>query len=891
MGDSYVQSYSGFVGVDFTSDPAYVARNRLAHCVNMWRDYDSENGAAIETFPGFREVVGLDDSCGEILKAYHFRAEEKDYLIVHTSYGEIYGVDVETEKKEKLYSTDVSETRSVGFVQNNRLYILCDSGYFCVFMHENALQVHSAFPIVRGSWDFNHYNYNVNPISFPSHEISQKVEFYAVGERWNGIIINPNVTGLGRVYFLHPEFGPVLVYSENDAGIWEKGWNGVVELREGAYEIFFDNRCQRISESFLEWFEANAKCINNDVDNLVVDRPAAYPYVPIMYYNGKPYEQRNMLVDQCYQIETGGGFEALDEEAYNEALNQYTDPYDPALEGELERIKVKNTNVYIPILVKIKHQIISIILEDEPLTDYKIGSYVDDDGAHSDIRAVIISKEKIWDKDRSGWKKVSIKYHEIDALTFETIEEGAHRSVASLEYGGTSVDAILGCTKAAVYDGRVFLTGNPALPNTVFFSARNSTGANDPTYFGVYNYFNDGYGNTPNVDMLSTPSMLMVIKRDTVQDGSVYYHTGQDNTDDDSKNLIPRLYPSISGAAGLGSVGTLNSQGVLSCNFLDDTVFLTKRGLDGVSKEAVNLERTIGHRSYCVDKRLLKEDLSKASMAEWKGYLVICCNGHLYLADSRSRTQHSDGSYQYEWFYMEGLAARSEKQEYVYSSYAADEYFESYSIDKQRAGELVDADKEILDTNGTRYVEEDGVKYLVEALCYKPSDEKIKDVVAVGDRLFLISDRHIFLVNTDMERDELGRLTSEAYSFDECRYISGCSTKLDDCGRITVRKNTIYGLTVARFKTMRDSKCTVKTSINGVSFTSNLGEVTNFRQGFKDADYKNVSFDGDADNVAILPERSRGWIRKQYYFFSDRYCQPFGLYELSYHYQVAGKIR
>ena len=56
MAETYSQSYSGFVGVDFTNDPAYVARNRLAHCVNMWRDYDSENGAAIETFPGFRSA-------------------------------------------------------------------------------------------------------------------------------------------------------------------------------------------------------------------------------------------------------------------------------------------------------------------------------------------------------------------------------------------------------------------------------------------------------------------------------------------------------------------------------------------------------------------------------------------------------------------------------------------------------------------------------------------------------------------------------------------------------------------------------------------------------------------------------------------------------------------
>lgn len=871
MGDSYVQSYSGFVGVDFTSDPAYVARNRLAHCVNMWRDYDSENGAAIETFPGFREVVGLDDECGEILKVYHFNPKY-DYLIIHTTKG-IFQKQLTSnisnhrpiELSDKIdKEMNGGYTWSTGFAQNNRLYILSNIGYFRLENDDYGNKASYIVPTraLHGTWKLKPH-----PMISETKTASWDLNFMSGGLEWKRICITShgpdwdgekdNASDGTSYYSVFYENGDESIVAYNGA---DRDWTD-----ERYKTIYFIGAPQSVNEECFDWFKSNS------ISNPTTIEDA---YIPTTYFNGKKYEQRNMIFDRAYQIETAGGTEILSDMADPETAE---DMYD----------------VQIALLEKAEKGKILVWVDDiQQVWNGKKYLTWDEVTSEDGIPRITFPKKEIYDEERLSWKKIKIEYQDMDPIKFGTIEAGVLQSAATLQYSGTSLDAILNCRKAAIHDGRIFLTGNPALPNTVFFSARNSTGANDPTYFGVYNYFNDGYGNTPNVDMLSTPSMLMVIKRDTVQDGSVYYHTGQDNTDDDSKNLIPRIYPSISGAAGLGSVGTLNSQGVLSCNFLDDTVFLTKRGLDGVSKEAVNLERTIGHRSYCVDKRLLKEDLSKASMAEWKGYLVICCNGHLYLADSRSRTQHSDGSYQYEWFYMEGLAARSKKQEYVYSSYAADEYFENgYSIDKQRAGELVDADKKIWDTNGTRYVEEDGVKYLVEALCYKPSDEKIKDVVAVGDRLFLISDRHIFLVNTDMERDELGRLTSEAYSFDECRYISGCSTKLDDCGRITVRKNTIYGLTVARFKTMRDSKCTVKTSINGVSFTSNLGEITNFRHGFEDTDYKNVSFDGDADNVAILPERSRGWIRKQYYFFSDWYCQPFGLYELSYHYQVAGKIR
>lgn len=758
---TYIQSYSNIVGVDFTSDPALVARNRLAYCVNMWRDYDSENGAAIETFPGFRSVVGLADECGEILKVYHFKVEGKDYLIIHATKG-IFAASVddiaesakEIKLEDRIDSGVTGEySRSVGFVQNNRLYVISNLGYYCILYSDSSLSVRS------------------------------------VG---------------------------------------------------------------------------------------VFDSPM---YIPTTYYNGKMYEQRNMLVDQSYQIETV-------------PTNHISDGL--VCVYPLEKVERDEENAYFGWPIDVGGREFTEVKGTAEITGgYKFQTEWDDsvNAGKKVLRCFVFVKDKVTDGN-GNYKTIKIKYH-LDTLKFGTVESGKLQSAATLEYDGTSVDAILGCTKVAIYDGRVFLTGNPALPNTVFYSARNSTGANDPTYFGVYNYFNDGYGDTPNVDMLSTPSMLMVIKQNIVQDGSIYYHQGIDNTDEDSKNLIPRIYPSTSGAAGLGSVGTLESRGALSCNFLDDVVFLTKRGLDGVSKQTVNLERTIGHRSTFVDKLLTKENLSKASMAEWKGYLVICCNGHIYLADSRSMSQTADGSYQYEWFYLEGLATRSDAPEYAYSNYSElnlDDYF----INSKLAGQFIDDDcivKSVAVGNkNILYVEKDGKKYLVEPVCYKSSKDIVKDVLAVGDRLFLITTNRICIVNTDMERDDLGRLVPDAYSFDGCRYTSGCSTRLDDCGRMTVKKNTVYGTVVARFKTIIASMCHVKNSDDGHNF-HHVCDVQNNRTDFNSLYFDNFAIADDADHIAVIPERSRGWVRKQYYFYSDGFCQPFGLYELSFNYKIAGKIR
>ena len=52
-----------------------------------------------------------------------------------------------------------------------------------------------------------------------------------------------------------------------------------------------------------------------------------------------------------------------------------------------------------------------------------------------------------------------------------------------------------------------------------------------------------------------------------------------------------------------------------------------------------------------------------------------------------------------------------------------------------------------------------------------------------------------------------------------------------------------------------------------------------------------LSFAENENNVVVFPEISRSWVNKHYYFYSDRFEAPFGLYELSYMWYVSGKIR
>lgn len=246
-------------------------------------------------------------------------------------------------------------------------------------------------------------------------------------------------------------------------------------------------------------------------------------------------------------------------------------------------------------------------------------------------------------------------YGEAEAGKFSTVGGLANYSSASGGYTGTGMAAINGCRICTIFDGRPFLTGNPNLPNTVFYCSRRSdTGTIDPTYVGVCSFFNDGTGNCPNSALLAAGSILMVLKGKSGAEGSVFYHSPRETGVD----YLPKDYPTTEGASGYDCMGA-------ALNFLDDYIFVTTAGVSAVDKQQLNLERTIGHRSSNIDRVLCKLDLSCARLCEWKGYLVLACEGYIFLADSRKMFKGTSGSYEYEWFMLTDIGYHKGQ----YSSY------------------------------------------------------------------------------------------------------------------------------------------------------------------------------------------------------------------------------
>ena len=982
-GTSKTAYYGNFIGLDASSDPKAVARNRLAYAINMWRDYESEQGAAVETFPGFRRVahsLGLDADGGQVGAVhglYHFRSRRGiDYVVVHAGkrlyafenealasgdYGEI-------SNRSAIIKEGVADNDSTAFIFNNNLYILDGTHYLAVSdVGEEKPEIRAS--AVDAYKPTTYYNGNLYEQRNMLLNEALQIETGAGQE----VDAEEPEVGADDVFYAYEE--PDEIYDENDGMYYpgyyaefygfKSGCSWVWQNAPAASFVYVNYDKPRVRIAPMSGPKKNIKrayiyagtddvqgfvdiesgafyeCTNLE-EVYIVNRSSTYDLVVNIESGAFNLCPIKKLYFVTYPTNTAGFIRHVE----TGALPDGVEPEEITTEDDLFYKKYINLDpfggeaysVRYPVYERVTH-VKNVTVEGLDGIDY-IVEYNEHDTEGFDTVAEYWGSNEITVKAIRlrpcdvTWEDGSPKRVEIDLelmdLKFTTVAGINDFQDGNPSYKSTTIDAINGCTKSAVYDGRVFLTGNVELPNTVFYSQRNLTGANDPAYFGVYNYFNDGVGNTPNVDVLSTPSFLMVIKKDTVQDGSVYYHVGTDNTDENFMNILPRIYPSTSGAAGIGSAaGTAPSR--LSCNFLDDPVFISKRGLEAVGKEQVNLERTVQHRSSNIDRLLIKEKLTRASLAEWKGYLVICCEGHMYLADSRYMNLHADGSYQYEWYYLEGLGTyEGYKPRWVFWMdfwpLIDPEGIEAYTLgdfltlDGQTVREVyrlheredLSPDAEIHEVLAVHpeddsftvplyYAIEDDVKYLVGW----ESEEQIglgrffgaTKILTVGERLLFGTDNgDVCIINTDMRGVSVGereiepdRIDRSFYTFGGVAYLSGCSMRLDDCDAKGVVKNTECGTTAIRFKMMPGSRARINVTLNGRDWHT-LGEAYNSRFDFTDLQFSNFSFGENENNVVVIPELTRGWVQKQYYVYNDRFEEPFGLYELSFAYYVYGKI-
>ena len=123
----------GFRGVDFSSHPSLVSPDRFSNALNVWRDYHSGQGSAIETFPGYRQIT-KESLGGKIFGIFRYRIADKDYLIIHA--GEklfaksVDGIDNST--VSEITDAVMATRKSSAFQHGDNFYILDGTHYYKV---------------------------------------------------------------------------------------------------------------------------------------------------------------------------------------------------------------------------------------------------------------------------------------------------------------------------------------------------------------------------------------------------------------------------------------------------------------------------------------------------------------------------------------------------------------------------------------------------------------------------------------------------------------------------------------------------------------------------------------------------------------------------------------
>ncbi|MBR2324648.1 MAG: leucine-rich repeat protein [Clostridia bacterium] len=467
--------------------------------------------------------------------------------------------------------------------------------------------------------------------------------------------------------------------------------------------------------------------------------------------------------------------------------------------------------------------------------------------------------------------------------------------------GISGARAILDCTVCEVFDGRVFLSGNPSFPNTVFYSARDNTGRMNPTYFGSLNYFNDGIAGFTVKSLLAAGDSLAVFKSGDDGGGSIYYHTPEST----GISLLPKIYPVTYVHSGIAATAG-------SLSFYDDPVFVCEEGICALDKKDLSLERSVICRSHTVNTRLLTEDLTSIRLAKWRNYLVVLAGAHIYLADAHQTYPHPTGSFAYEWYYLNGIGTyREDRTVYRYASQPVIGFaLKEGHFDERIEGATVYST--LYQGNRTYYCIENDVCYLAYRTEEKYGGQffAAKSLLGLDEYLFFGTENgDLCLFNNDKrgvapeqlaQSDDFDaeeyrlhngrRIHSAFYDFDHHAPRYALATKRDCCGIPHLTKDTVRGSLAFKCRSYAASSLLLEVGTDRTGYSEGaLLQGASF--SFDSLDFTAMTMESSPYFTLNFKEKEKNWIEKQVAMHSDSFCGPFGIYSISYRYTIHGGIK
>ena len=839
--NEYTRYLGAFRGVDFSSDPSEVADYRLSNSVNMYKDYRSGQGQAIETIPGFRLTAKLD---GKIYGIHVYQVGDKKTLFVHAGDKLYKASDINfdentewTQIQEKITYEPfndqfdqsplvMSERKSTSFNFNNRLYIIDGSNY--IYFEDN----------------YNNVVYDVSSNSYtPTTHILLRPD--------NSELKEPESSGeYSQQNILSPRYKATYVADGKC-----KSFSLPLGVDEG-----FEHRVTHQFEYVLP----------DGTSYPVYGIPATERFLAF-FNNYKVYQYG---VELPWATPDGG-------------IPYYVGPME-----EIDGITVvREAFEYPNAILSISPEGVVTLVNPPPLPE---------DNEFSEVDTVPVKGEYPYPAGSAGIEIIATK-------TINTI-----KGITSSKEDIGSI--ITGCTIATVFDDRVFLSGNSEFPNFVFFNGINpETGYSDPSYFGVLNWFSEGVTNTPITGLMPIADTLMVLRRDTVQDGSITFRSRVDT----GEQVVPVTYQGTAGLPGTGCLGAF-------CNFRDDPCFVSKYGLEAMGQLSARYERSVEHRSYLIDGLLLNKDLSKACITEFESYLVLLIEGEIFLADSRQIYTHSSGVAQYEWFYLNDIGIyKDQKREAVYID-VPDEYKGQTFTNDYNGLEYTIASIDDLYRDDRDYVSQIGrvitgnyasgiTDYGKSFVYISESKENVRYAIPVkllesygggsfcpatlikaidNEHLIFGTDEgHICCFNFDKrDPNDDFKIPNEFYDFNGRTIKSALVTKMDNCNIPHLTKSTVKKSMIVKMRTFPISSAKIRVRTNRQSVTD-VERVVGGRFGFDGFDFADLTYETGEKNLFRVREREKKWVEKQLYFVSEEFRQPFSLNYITYGYHIAGRYK
>lgn len=886
----YTRSYSKLCGVELNASASITSPNRMAYSENMYKDYDADGADVIESIPGFRKILSLGAHINGLY--YQTCSRNIDHILVH-ALDKLYRFPITTidafSSGGFSHIAILSNTQSKGFSYGGYFYIM--DGVRIVRVDEEGICSEVCGPD--------------NPAYIPTTYISgvKYEERSLLTDKFKEefLIADPSSYLYSTNGIKYKVIDPLMRYcAVSGAEDWVTGdiyIPSFVTLLDTQYKV------TEISDFAFEYnTRITAAYISEGISHVGICAFYGCTALKTVVTPMTLGALSNAVFTDCTSLDTvylGRGIKSFGLSCFNnctalKSINYALDSESYSkISGtsEVSTREIVYESVYKAVAISLPMHEDTLSIESVKVNGTeKVFEKVIKDGL---ITQVLLHFDSL--SDATGVKvKVQGEMKEL-RLNFNGQGGTEHEGIRGY-------DAVMGCKVAAVFDGKIFFSGNHAIPNTVIYTDNPALGENGELYIGRYSYFNDGVGGYAVRNMLAVRDMLAVFKDGDDGTGSIFYHK-RENTGSD---YISTIYPVAYVHSGICALGD-------AISFLDDPVFLTTEGLSALNNENINYQRSVSCRSHNVNFYLLKENLYAATLCVWKGYLVVGVNGRIYLADSRATFSHSTKNREYEWFVLSGIGTyKNDRTLFVY----ADEPYGDSIVDEKRLGQAVTEydifDSQTEDGETYFYINRDGKKYRV-----LPTDEKWGGdfsracrFMAHGEYLFFgtpTGDVCIFNndkrgIAPDFIKHEAGfdekeyektmgnKIHPYFYDFDSHRINCVIKTALDDCEIPHLTKSSVKKSLVVKAKVYQPDSivCEAVTdkgrSVYVDSFPRADGDFGSF-------DFNSPLFATSKYTSTALPEKEKRWVEKQIILSSDKFRSPISVYSITYRYTIKGKIK